>query len=133
MIKRAGPLISQSEIEGTLLLDPAVAEVCVFVIPHPDLGEDVAAAVVVRPVAVVTERLLRERVASCLSTQKMPRVIAFVTEILKTPTGKPMRRESRRSARWGHRVASRKSPTVESASNRVYRLSGRGPGRAAEQ
>jgi oxalate---CoA ligase len=93
MIKRAGMSINPSEIEDVLLADPAVAEVCVFGIPHPDLGEDVAAAVVVRPGAVVTERLLRDRVASRLSTQKVPRVVAFMTEIPKTPTGKPMRSE----------------------------------------
>ena len=59
MIKRAGLSISPREIEDVLLTDPAVAEACVFGIPHPDLGEDVAAAVVIRPGATVTERLLR--------------------------------------------------------------------------
>ena len=93
MIKRAGMSISPGEIEDALLTDPAVAEACVFGIPHPDLGEDVAAAVVVRPGTVVTERLLRDRVASRLSAQKVPRVVVFVTEIPKTPTGKPMRGE----------------------------------------
>jgi acyl-CoA synthetase (AMP-forming)/AMP-acid ligase II/acyl carrier protein len=93
MIKRAGMSISPGEIEDALMDDPAVAEVCVFGIPHPDLGEDVAAAVVLRPGMVVTERRLRDRVASRLSAQKVPRVVAFVTEIPKTPTGKPMRGE----------------------------------------
>jgi acyl-CoA synthetase (AMP-forming)/AMP-acid ligase II len=68
-----------------------VEEACVFGIPHPELGEDVVAAVVIRPGADVTERLLRVRVASRLSPQKVPRSITFVTEIPKTPTGKPMR------------------------------------------
>jgi oxalate---CoA ligase len=93
MIKRAGLSISPREIEEALLKDPSVAEACVFGIPHPDLGEDVAAAVVLRSGAVVTERRLRDRVASRLSAQKVPRVVAFVTEIPKTPTGKPMRGE----------------------------------------
>jgi acyl-CoA synthetase (AMP-forming)/AMP-acid ligase II len=91
MIKRAGLSISPREIEDVLLTDPAVAEACVFGIPHPDLGEDVAAAIVIRPGADVTERLLRDRVASRLSLSKVPRSISFVTEIPKTPTGKPMR------------------------------------------
>jgi acyl-CoA synthetase (AMP-forming)/AMP-acid ligase II len=93
MIKCAGLSISPLEIEDALLADPAVAEACVFGIPHPDLGEEVAAAVVSRPGAVITERLLRDRVASRLSPQKVPRVVAFVTEIPKTATGKPMRSE----------------------------------------
>jgi acyl-CoA synthetase (AMP-forming)/AMP-acid ligase II len=93
MIKRAGFSISPREIEDALLTDPAVAEACVFGIPHPDLGEDVAAAVVIRPGADVTERLLRDRVALLLSPQKVPRSITFMTEIPKTPTGKPIRSE----------------------------------------
>jgi len=93
MIKRAGMSISPREIEDVLLADPAVADVCVFGVPHAYLGEDVAAAVVVRQGEIVTERLLRDRVASRLSAQKVPRVVAFVTEIPKTPTGKPKRGE----------------------------------------
>jgi hypothetical protein len=53
----------------------------------------VAAAVVIRPGAVVTKRLLRKLVRSQLSPQKVPRSITFVTEIPKTPTGKPLRSE----------------------------------------
>jgi acyl-CoA synthetase (AMP-forming)/AMP-acid ligase II len=107
MIKRAGMSINPREIEDVLVIDPDVTEACVFGIPHPGLGEDVAAAVVIRPGAVVTERLLRDRVASRLSPQKVPRVVAFVTEIPKTPTGKPMRGEL--SAAVG---ALRKRPAV---------------------
>jgi acyl-CoA synthetase (AMP-forming)/AMP-acid ligase II len=91
MIKRAGLSISPREIEDVLLTDPAVAEACVFGIPHPNFGEDVAAAVVIHPGAEVTERLLRNRVVSRLSPQKVPRSITFVAEIPKTPTGKPLR------------------------------------------
>jgi oxalate---CoA ligase len=93
MIKCAGLSISPREIEDALLTDPAVAEACAFGIPHPDLGEEVAAAVVVCAGAEVTERRLRNRVASRLSLQKVPRSIMFVTEIPKTPTGKPLRSE----------------------------------------
>ena len=85
--------ISQLEIKDTLFADPAVAEACVFGISHPDLGEEVAATVVIRPGWLVTERKIRERVASRLSPQKVPRVIAFVTAIPNTPTNKPMRSE----------------------------------------
>jgi acyl-CoA synthetase (AMP-forming)/AMP-acid ligase II len=91
MIKRAGLSISPREIEEVLLTDPAVAEACVFGIPHPDLGEVVAATVVIRPGAETTERRLRDQVASRLSPQKVPRSITFATEIPKTPTGKPLR------------------------------------------
>ena len=90
MIKRAGLAISPLEVEHALLADATVADACVFGVPHPDLGEDVAAAVVVRPGALATERALRERLAALLSPPKVPRAIVFVTEIPRTPTGKPL-------------------------------------------
>jgi acyl-CoA synthetase (AMP-forming)/AMP-acid ligase II/acyl carrier protein len=93
MIKRGGVAIAPLEIEGALLADPAVAEACVFGVPHLELGEDVAAAVVLRPGALATERRLRNHVAALLSPAKMPRQIVFVTEIAKTATGKPLRAE----------------------------------------
>jgi acyl-CoA synthetase (AMP-forming)/AMP-acid ligase II len=125
MIKRAGLSISPREIEEVLLTDPAVAEACVFGIPHPDLGEDVAAAVVVRPGAEVTDRLLRDRVASRLSPQKVPRSITFVTEIPKTPTGKPKRCELAAAA--GARFT---LPAGSGYSSRVDRREGVAVGRS---
>ncbi len=120
MIKRAGLSISPREIEDVLLDDPAVEEACVFGIPHPDLGEDVAAAVVVCPNAAVTERLLRDRVASRLSPAKVPRSITFVTEIPKTPSGKPMR--SALAAAAGVRFTQRASNGDASPVERDERL-----------
>ena len=93
MIKRGGVSIGPLEIEEALRDDPAVAEACVFGVPHPELGEDVAAAVVLRPGALATERGLRHRVAALLSPAKTPRHIVFVTEIPKTETGKAQRGE----------------------------------------
>ncbi|MGH2615967.1 MAG: AMP-binding protein, partial [Thermomicrobiales bacterium] len=92
LIKRAGLAISPLEIEGVLLADAAVADACVFGVPHPALGEDLAAAVVVRPGKLATDRTLRERAAAVLSPAKAPRHIVFVAEIPRTPTGKPLRR-----------------------------------------
>jgi acyl-CoA synthetase (AMP-forming)/AMP-acid ligase II/thioesterase domain-containing protein/acyl carrier protein len=93
LIKRAGLNVSPHEIETALLTHPAVAEACVFSVPHPELGEDVAAAVVMRPGALATERALREHAAVLLSPAKVPRAIAFVAAIPRGPTGKPLRRE----------------------------------------
>jgi acyl-CoA synthetase (AMP-forming)/AMP-acid ligase II/thioesterase domain-containing protein/acyl carrier protein len=93
MIKRGGVAIGPLEIEEALLTDPAVAEACVFAVPHPELGEDVAAAIVLRPGAVATERGVRDQVAALLSPPKVPRHIVFVTAIPRTATGKPRRGE----------------------------------------
>ena len=93
LIKRGGQAIAPREIEQALLTDPAVADVCVFGIPHPLLGEEIAAAVVPREGALCSEHSLRQRVAERLSAAKAPRTIVFTSSIPKGPTGKPKRRE----------------------------------------
>jgi acyl-CoA synthetase (AMP-forming)/AMP-acid ligase II len=59
--------------------------------PHGALGEEVAAAVVVRDGQSVTERELRDFAAERLADFKVPRKIVFVAEIPKGPTGKLQR------------------------------------------
>jgi acyl-CoA synthetase (AMP-forming)/AMP-acid ligase II len=93
MINRGGMSIGPREIEEALLSAPAVAEACVFGIPHPFLGEDVAAAVVLRPGETISRRALRAEVARRLSAPKVPHLIVFVERIPKGPTGKPRRHE----------------------------------------
>jgi oxalate---CoA ligase len=56
VINRGGEKIGTLEVEAALLRHPAVAEACVFPIPHPSLGEEVAAAVVLSSNLTVTER-----------------------------------------------------------------------------
>jgi len=91
MINRGGEKISPLEIEDTLLDHPAVAEAVAFAVPHPQLGEETAAAVVLRRCEVTTERELRAFLASRLADYKVPRKIVFLTEIPKGPTGKLQR------------------------------------------
>ena len=70
---------------------PAVQQVVTFAIPHDRLGEDVAAAVVVRDGMSVTERDVREFAARRLADFKVPRKIVFLAEIPKGATGKLQR------------------------------------------
>ncbi len=70
---------------------PAVAQVVTFAVPHDKLGEDVAAAVVLREGAVCDERELRAFVGSRVADFKVPRKIVFLTEIPKGATGKLQR------------------------------------------
>jgi acyl-CoA synthetase (AMP-forming)/AMP-acid ligase II len=93
MINRGGLSLAPREIEEALLTAPAVDEVCVFGIPHPLLGEDVAAAIVLHPGEITTRRALRAHVAARLSPAKVPHIIVFVERIPKGPTGKPRRHE----------------------------------------
>ena len=68
-------------------------EVAVLGIPHPDLGEEVAAAVVLRPGAEATTDELREFVKERVAPYKYPRVIEFVEELPKSASGKILKRE----------------------------------------
>jgi acyl carrier protein len=67
---------------------PAVAQVVTFAVPDVQLGEDVAAAVVLRGGASATSRELREFAAVQLADYKVPRRIVFVDEIPLGMTGK---------------------------------------------
>ena len=91
MINRGGEKISPREVEDVILRDPAVAESIIFAMPHETLGEDVAAAVVLRKDAGVTEGELQHFVAAQLAEFKIPRRVLFVDEIPKGATGKPQR------------------------------------------
>lgn len=91
IINRGGEKIAPREIEDVLMDHPAVAQVVSFAVPHASLGEDVAAAVVLRRVGLATEREMREFAASRLADFKVPRRVIFVDEIPKGPTGKLQR------------------------------------------
>jgi len=88
IINRGGEKISPLEVDNALLRHPAVAEAVSFGFPHVQLGEDIAAAVVLRPRASVSETDLQVFAASILADFKVPRLIRFVPEIPKGPTGK---------------------------------------------
>ena len=91
MINRGGEKIAPREVDEALLRHPAVAQALAFALPDPLFGEDVAAAVVLRPGAAVTEAALREFVSQTLADFKIPCRIVFLDEIPKGPTGKPKR------------------------------------------
>jgi oxalate---CoA ligase len=91
LINRGGQKVSPNEVEGTLLSHPDVAEAIVFPKPHPTLGEEVAAAVVLHPDARATEQDLRRWVAFRVADFKLPRRILAVAEIPTGPTGKVRR------------------------------------------
>ena len=81
-----------------MLLDhPAVVQAVTFALPHAKLGEDVAAAVVLREGQTATERELREFLATRLADFKVPRKIIFLAEIPKGATGKLSASASRRN------------------------------------
>lgn len=91
IINRGGEKISPREVDEVLIDHPAVAQAVTFAVPHPNLSEDVAAAVVLRENAFATEREIREFAATRLADFKVPRRVMIVDEIPKGPTGKLQR------------------------------------------
>jgi acyl-CoA synthetase (AMP-forming)/AMP-acid ligase II len=91
IINRGGEKISPREVDEVLMDHPAVAQVVTFAMPHAKLGEDVAAAVVLREGMTLTERELRDFAATKLADFKVPRKILFLAEIPKGATGKLQR------------------------------------------
>jgi acyl-CoA synthetase (AMP-forming)/AMP-acid ligase II/thioesterase domain-containing protein/acyl carrier protein len=91
LINRGGEKVSPREVDEVLLGHPAVAQAVTFAVPHPTLGEEVAAAVVPRAGAVVTAQELRQFVVGRLAYFKVPRQIVIRDELPKGPTGKLQR------------------------------------------
>ena len=91
LINRGGEKIAPLEIDQVLMRHPAVHQCVSFGMPHEHLGEEVAAAVVLREGKTSTERELREFAARHLSHSKLPRRVVFVHEIPKGATGKLQR------------------------------------------
>jgi acyl-CoA synthetase (AMP-forming)/AMP-acid ligase II len=91
LINRGGEKISPLEVDTILMDHPAVAQVATFAVRHDKLGEEVAAAVVLREGMSVDERTLRDFAAERLADFKVPRKILFVAEIPKGATGKLQR------------------------------------------
>ncbi len=91
IINRGGEKVAPLEVDHVLMEHPAVQQVVTFALPHPVLGEEVAAAVVPRAGMAVDERELRAFAAERLADFKVPRKIVFVEEIPKGPTGKLQR------------------------------------------
>jgi acyl-CoA synthetase (AMP-forming)/AMP-acid ligase II/thioesterase domain-containing protein/acyl carrier protein len=88
IINRGGEKISPAEIDHILTGHPDVLEAAAFAVPHARLGEDVAAAVVLRRGSRVTGLGLRRYVAERVAPFKVPRRIHIVDELPKGLTGK---------------------------------------------
>ena len=93
MIIRGGYNVYPREIEEVLYEHPAVHEVAVVGIPHAELGEEVGAAVTLKPGASATESELRDHVKAQVAAYKYPRHVWLVDELPKGPTGKIVKRE----------------------------------------
>lgn len=95
VINRGGMKISSAAVEEVLYRCPGVAEAAVIAVPHPKLGEDVAACVVAQPGATLDLQALRDTCAARLAHYQVPRKW-FVLQVLpKSAMGKILKRELR--------------------------------------
>jgi long-chain acyl-CoA synthetase len=93
LIIRGGFNVYPREIEEVLYEHPEVAEAAVIGVPHPSLGEEIAAAVALKPGATSTPEDVRNFVKRQVAAYKYPRRVWIVDALPKGPTGKILKRE----------------------------------------
>ncbi|MBW8172873.1 long-chain fatty acid--CoA ligase [Ornithinimicrobium sp. Arc0846-15] len=93
MIVRGGLNVYPREIEEVLYEHPAVAEVAVVGRPHPELGEEIAAYVVLAPDQKATGEEISAYVKDRVAPYKYPRDVHFIDALPKGATGKILKRE----------------------------------------
>ncbi|MEU1599088.1 long-chain fatty acid--CoA ligase [Streptomyces sp. NPDC005708] len=93
IIIRGGYNVYPREVEAVLYKHPAVADAAVVGLPSPDLGEEVGAAVVLKPGARATPDELRDYVKRQVAAYKYPRKVWIADTLPKGPTGKILKRE----------------------------------------
>ncbi len=110
MVLRAGENVYCAEVEAAIYEHPAVYEAAVFGLPHARLGEEVAAALVLKPGASLEPEALRTFLAQRLAPFKIPTRIELRADSLpRNPAGKILKRTLR------DEVAGRARPAGEPA------------------
>jgi long-chain acyl-CoA synthetase len=95
MINAAGLKIWPREVEEVLYTHPNVRECAVIGVPHEVYGESVKAVIELRQAGATTAEEIVDLCKKHLADYKAPRVVEFVTELPKNPTGKILKRELR--------------------------------------
>jgi acyl-CoA synthetase (AMP-forming)/AMP-acid ligase II len=93
VIIRGGNNVHATDVEHVLVQHDAVAEVAVVGAPHPVLGEDVVAFVVLHPDTTPDADALRDFALQHLADYKVPRRYVFVDALPRNPTGKVVKHE----------------------------------------
>ena len=95
MINRGGEKIYSIEVENALYAYPKILEAAVFGIPHQIFGEEVKAAVVVKPGESATAEEIQGFCVRRLADYKVPKTILFLDELPRNPGGKVVKSELR--------------------------------------
>lgn len=92
IVNRGGSKVMPAEVDRSLNSHPSVLNAQSFAIPHGTLGEELAAAVILRQGEIGDELAIRDHVMAELGAEKTPIRILFVDEFPSSPTGKILRR-----------------------------------------
>ena len=87
-INTGGEKVYVEEVEGAILVHPAVVDANVVGLPDEEWGSAIVAVVALHPGAECTEADVRESVRALLAGYKVPRRVVFVDEIRRSPSGK---------------------------------------------
>jgi acyl-CoA synthetase (AMP-forming)/AMP-acid ligase II/acyl carrier protein len=93
MINRGGQKISPADVDAALVAHPEIADAAAFAVPHPMLGEVVAAAVVLVGNSQLSDRDITAFLRHRIEPVKLPRTFVFVEQIPRGPSGKARRSE----------------------------------------
>ena len=99
MIIRGGYNVYPREVEELLFQHPDIVEAGVYGLPHADLGEEVAADVVLKAGSDLTDDEIRRFVKERLAPYKYPRIIHLVDDLPKSHTGKVLKKALRERRR----------------------------------
>ena len=91
LIIKGGENIAPREIDEALLAHAAVLEAAAVGIPDSNYGQEILAAIVLKPGIQCDETILREHCVRVLGRYKTPKVFRFVDELPKGPSGKVQR------------------------------------------
>ena len=98
MVLRGGENVYCAEVEAAVYRHPAVAEAVVFGVPDDRLGEEVAAAILLRDGHAASAQELRDHVAILIARHKAPRYIWFLSEnIPRNASGKFLKKDLKAS------------------------------------
>ena len=96
MIKTGGENVASREVEDAIYLHPDVEEVAVVGVNHPKWVEAITAVIKLKNGKTMTEEVMMTHCKDNLSPFKVPKKIIFVEELVKTPTGKILKRDMRK-------------------------------------
>jgi fatty-acyl-CoA synthase len=97
MIKSGGENISTREVEEVIYLDSRVQEAAVIGVSHPKWVEAVVAVVVPKSGQTIQEQEIVDLCRRELAPFKVPKTVLFREELPKTPSGKILKRDMRKS------------------------------------